>query len=68
MSMWSVLTNVLERTILPATVVGSLLLLHSTVVVDKDESAVVLGVGVALGTLVAGAEVAFGVINWQKSL
>jgi hypothetical protein len=49
-------------------VIRSLLLLHGTVVIDKDKGAVVLGVGVTLGTLVAGAQIAFGIIVGQSGL
>jgi len=45
-----------------------LLLLDSAVVVHKHKGAVILGVGVALGALVSGAEVAFGVVIRQSSL
>lgn len=56
------------RTVSIAAVIRSLLLLHGTVVVDKDKGAVVLRVGVTLGTLVAGAQVALGIIVGQRGL
>jgi hypothetical protein len=54
------------RTIIIAIIIRSLLLLHGTVVVDKDKSAVVLGIGVTLGALVAWAQVALGIIIRQS--
>lgn len=56
-----------ERTVLAATLVSGLLLLHRAVVIDEDKSTVVLGVGVTLSTLVAGAKVTLGVVSGQKS-
>lgn len=50
------------RTIIIAVVIRSLLLLHGTVVVDKDKGAVVFGIGVTLGALIAWAQVALGII------
>ena len=47
-----------ERAILGGLVVMGLLLFDSGEVVDEDKGAVVVGVDVALGSLVAGAEVA----------
>jgi hypothetical protein len=55
-------------TILIRGFVGSLLFLHSAVVVHKHEGAVVFRVGVTLGALVSGTEVAFRVVVRQGSL
>lgn len=57
-----------SQTISVASLIRSLLLFHGTVVIDKDESTLVLRVGVALGTFIAGTEVALGVVSGQKSL
>lgn len=48
--------------------VSSLLLLHGAVVIDEDEGALVLGIGVTLRALVARAEVALRVVVRQSSL
>ena len=47
-----------ERAILGRLVVVGLLLFHSGEIVDEDEGAVVVRVDIALGSFVAGAEVA----------
>ena len=47
-----------ERAILSRLIVVGLLLFNGGEVVDEDKGAVIVGVDVALGSLVAGAEVA----------
>jgi len=42
-----------------------LLLLDSAVVIHEDEGTLVLGVGIALGALVAGTQVAAGIVVGQ---
>ena len=42
--------------------------LHCAVVVHKYKSALIIGVGIALGALIPGTEVAFGVVARQGSL
>lgn len=37
--------------------------LHCAVVVHEYESALIIGVGIALGALIPGTEVAFGVVT-----
>jgi hypothetical protein len=57
-----------SRTISLAAIVVGLLLLDGAVVVDEDERAVVLGVNIARGALVAGAQVALRVVGWEGRL
>ena len=56
------------RTACVATVIGSLFLLHGTVVIDKHEGAVIFWVDVALGALVSRTQVASGVVVGQSGL
>ena len=44
-----------------------LLFLDGTVVIDEDESVVILWIGVSLGTLIARAQVTGRVESWQCS-
>lgn len=47
-------------------IVWSLLLLDSAIIVDKDESALVLGIGIALSALVSGAQIAGGIVRGKR--
>lgn len=49
-------------------VIRCLFLLDSAIVVDEHERAVVLGIGVSLGTFVARTQIAAGVVLGQSSL
>lgn len=50
------------RTVLVRGLIGRLFFFYCAVVVHEYESALIIGVGIALGALVPGAEVAFGVV------
>lgn len=47
-------------------IVRSLLLLDSAIVVDKDESALVLGIGIALSALVSRTQIAGGIVRRKR--
>jgi hypothetical protein len=56
------------RTISVCSIIGSLLFLYSTVVVDKDKGALIFRVDVTLGAFVTRAQVALGVVVGQGGL
>ena len=56
------------RTIAFCAFIGSLLLLDSAVVVDKDKGAFIVRVDVTLGTLVTRAQVTLGIVGGQNGL
>jgi hypothetical protein len=58
----------LGRTILIRGLIGRLFFLHGAVVIHKYEGAFIIGVGIALGALVPGTQVAFGVVVGQGCL
>lgn len=49
-------------------IVRRLLLLDGAIIIDKDKGSVVLGIGVALGALVSGAQVAAGIVLGESGL
>lgn len=49
-------------------VVRRLFFLDGAIIIDEDKGAVVLGIGVALGTLVSGTQVAAGIILGESGL
>lgn len=61
-------TSQLCHTISVCPVIGSLLFLYSTVVIDKDKGALIFRVDVTLGSLVTRAQVALGVVVGKGGL